>query len=108
MPEVTISGTNAVVVQRGDYKVPSYQISEIALDLRLDPENTEVSACLHFQCTATAPVTELHLDGESLKLLSLQRDGRTLAEHEYRLTDAGLVLLNPPESFVLESRVRIH
>ncbi|WP_229066126.1 aminopeptidase N [Acidithiobacillus ferriphilus] len=67
-----------------------------------------MSACLHFQCTVTAPVTELHLDGESLELLSLQRDGRTLAEHEYRLTDAGLVLLNPPESFVLESRVRIH
>ncbi|MHB8180222.1 MAG: aminopeptidase N [Acidithiobacillus ferrivorans] len=103
-----MSGTSAVVIQRSDYRVPSYQVSEVALDLRLDPENTEVSARLHFQCTAPAPVTELHLDGESLELLSLQRDGRTLAEHEYRLTDTGLVLLNPPESFVLESRVRIH
>ncbi|MHB8316943.1 MAG: M1 family aminopeptidase, partial [Acidithiobacillus ferrivorans] len=103
-----MSGTNAVVIQRGDYKIPGYQVSEIALDLRLDPENTEVSARLHFQCTAPAPVSELHLDGESLELLSLQRDGRTLAEHEYRLTEAGLVLLNPPESFVLESIVRIH
>ncbi|UEP59070.1 aminopeptidase N [Acidithiobacillus ferriphilus] len=100
------SSKRAVALKPLLFSVP--RISEIALDLRLDPENTEVSACLHFQCTVTAPVTELHLDGESLELLSLQRDGRTLAEHEYRLTDAGLVLLNPPESFVLESRVRIH
>ena len=102
------SGSKSAVIRRGDYQAPSYQISEIALDLRLDPENTEVYARLHFQRTAPAPVTELHLDGESLELLDLQRDGQVLAESEYRQTDAGLLLLNPPEAFILESRVRIH
>ncbi|MHB8368028.1 MAG: aminopeptidase N, partial [Acidithiobacillus sp.] len=103
-----MSGTNAAVIQRGDYKAPSYRISEVALNVRLDPENTEVYARLHLQRTAPAPVTELHLDGESLELLNLQRDGQVLAESEYRQTDAGLLLLNPPEAFILESRVRIH
>ncbi len=105
---MTMSGTNAAVIQRGDYKAPSYRISEVALNVRLDPENTEVYARLHLQRTAPAPVTELHLDGESLELLNLQRDGQVLAESEYRQTDAGLLLLNPPEAFILESRVRIH
>ncbi len=98
----------AMLVQRGDYRAPSYQIPEIILDLRLDPENTEVLAHLHFRRVAASPVAELPLNGEALELLSLQRDDQVLAEHEYRLTEDGLVLLNPPETFVLKTKVRLH
>ena len=105
---MNISGSKAAVIRRGDYQAPSYRVSEIALDVRLDPDNTEVHTRLQLHRIASEPVAELHLDGESLELLGLQRDGQALAESAYRLTEDGLLLLNPPEAFILESRVRIH
>ncbi|MHB1804423.1 MAG: aminopeptidase N, partial [Acidithiobacillus ferrooxidans] len=94
MPEVNISGSKAAVIRRGDYQAPSYRVSEIALDVRLDPDNTEVHTRLQLHRIASEPVAELHLDGESLELLGLQRDGQALAESAYRLTEGGLLLLN--------------
>ena len=48
---------------------------------------------------------ELFLNGEFLELLSIEING-TDANHE--LKDDGLLLIEPPDSFILETIVRIH
>ncbi len=101
------SGNNPVI-HRENYQSPSYQISEIALEVWLDPENTEVEARLHFRRVAKTPLPELHLDGESLELLHISCDGQPVPEALYHLDESGLTLVNPGEDFVLETRVRLH
>ncbi|WP_075322490.1 aminopeptidase N [Acidithiobacillus albertensis] len=103
-----IAQDNNAVIHREDYQPPLYRITEVALNVHLDPENTEVEACLHFQRLVSEPVAELHLDGESLELLSALQDGQPLAENLFRSDATGLTLLNPEPEFVLETRVRIH
>ncbi len=103
-----INSENTPLIHRGDYQPLAYRITEIALDVHLDPENTEVSARLHFLRESPEPVKEIHLDGEGLELLEIRRDGQLLSENSYVLDGAGLTLLNPEADFVLETRVRIH
>ncbi|MFA7495290.1 MAG: aminopeptidase N [Acidithiobacillus sp.] len=98
---------NDPVIHREDYRAPVYQVSEIALEVWLGPDHTEVESRLCFQRVTKSPVDALHLDGDSLELLSIRCDGLVLPEDAYQLDETGLTLLNPLECFVLETRVSV-
>ena len=48
---------------------------------------------------------ELFLNGESLELLLVEINGIKVS---YEIKDDGLLLIEPPDSFILETTVRIH
>ena len=79
-----------------DYRAPDYRISEIALDFRLEPETTRVTATSKMTRTGSGPLV---LDGEQLKLVSVKVDGKP-AEH--KADEATLTIPGLPEKFTLE------
>ena len=77
------------------------------LEFELKDDETIVSSRISFYKNPKVSKTpkELFLNGESLELLSIVING-TKANHE--LKDDGLLLIEPPDNFILETTVRIH
>jgi aminopeptidase N len=89
-----------------DYTPPAYRIDEVALDFRLDPEATRVTATMKVVRMASDPAP-LVLDGKHLTLLSLKVDGTPVdgSLHEHDATQ--LTLHAPPAAFTLEITTEI-
>jgi aminopeptidase N len=81
-----------------DYKPFNFDLTESRFDFRLDPKKTEVRSLLKMTRTAPGP---LELDGEAIKLVSVEVDGRLLKRTEYRLTQDKLIIENLPDAFTL-------
>ena len=86
-----------------DYRPSDYLIDRVALDVRLHPTKTRVSADLALrpnpEGAADAP---LRLDGDDLALVALALDGAPLPEDAYSVGPSGLVLAEAPQRpFVL-------
>jgi aminopeptidase N len=79
-----------------DYRAPDYRISEIALDFILEPEATRVTAISKVTRTGAGPLV---LNGEQLKLLSVEVDGKA---HPHEIGDETLTLSDLPETFTLK------
>mmetsp|Transcript_18797 Transcript_18797/g.48197 ORF Transcript_18797/g.48197 Transcript_18797/m.48197 type:complete len:1023 (+) Transcript_18797:79-3147(+) len=79
---------------RKDYKQPNYWIREVELDVRIFEGETKVEATLHCELnTAVAsPGAELVLDGEDLKLESVEVAGKALSEGDYVVSAEGMVI----------------
>ncbi|MBL4917258.1 aminopeptidase N [Szabonella alba] len=92
-------------VRLADYRPSPWRIDRVALQFRLAPRGTTVTARLEI---SSAPGGEdLRLDGEGLRLLSLRLDGRAL---DLRPDDRGLTIPAadlPQGAFTLESVVEI-
>jgi aminopeptidase N len=88
-------------VRLKDYRPPDYRVSEIALDFRLEPEATRVTATMKFARAAAAPAP-LVLDGEHMKLVSLALDGKPLTADAYEVDGEKLTIPSVPERFTLE------
>ena len=87
-------------IHLADYKAPDFRIETVHLDFALDPEATRVTATSQIvRNTAHAP---LALQGENLKLLSVELDGRALAASEYRVDERGLTVPQVPDHFTLK------
>ena len=85
-----------------DYKVPSFEISNIFLTFWLDDTQTKVNSKIEFLKTDLAG-TSLFLNGEELKFLSLKIDGKPVLENQYKLSDEGIEIFNlENKKFVLE------
>ena len=82
-------------------------IKTTELEFELKDDETIVSSRISFFKNPKVSKTpkELFLNGESLELLSIEINS-TKANHE--LKDDGLLLIEPPDSFILETTVRIH
>ncbi|GFO62604.1 aminopeptidase N [Geomonas paludis] len=96
-------------IHQKDYKVPDYLVDTVELTFDLSPEDTRVLSRLairsnHDRSNGASPLV---LDGEELTLVSLKLDGVEVKRDAYRVDDASLTLLAPPESFVLEVETRI-
>ena len=85
-----------------DYRPPDYKIAAAALDFRLDPDATRVTATLEIRPSGAPGAAPLVLDGEQLKLVSVALDGRTLRAADYLLDDKSLTIARPPARFTLE------
>ncbi len=94
-------------IYREDYEPSTHLIKTTELDFNLGDDETIVESKIVFYKNpiVTRPVDELFLNGESLELLSIKVDGLSA---NYELKDDGLFLLNPPDKFVLEVKVKIH
>ena len=95
-------------VHLADYAQPSWLINTVDLDVDIRSDSTVVVARLAcVRNPAVAGDQPLVLDGEELETLSVAIDGRLLATDAYTLSDEQLVIKGLPETFTLETRVRI-
>ncbi len=94
-------------IYREDYEPSTHLIKTTELDFNLGDDETIVESKIVFYKNplVTSSVDVLFLNGESLELLSIKVDGLNA---NYELKDDGLFLLNPPDKFVLEVKVKIH
>jgi len=90
-----------------DYQAPSYRIDKTELRFDIRDGSTRVSANLWLEREADA-CERLFLHGESLELLSVAINDRTLRDDQYQVDEKGLTLFNPPESFTLQTEVTIY
>ncbi|WP_456373754.1 aminopeptidase N [Thiolapillus sp.] len=92
-----------------DYQPAPWIIGTVDLDFRLHEKGTRVISRLTLErnpaCSAKA--RELRLHGEGLKSLWLRMDGSELHADAYRVDEQGLLLIDPPDHFVLESEVEL-
>eukprot|EP00931_Biecheleriopsis_adriatica_P065494 TRINITY_DN40015_c0_g1_i1.p1 TRINITY_DN40015_c0_g1~~TRINITY_DN40015_c0_g1_i1.p1 ORF type:complete len:1017 (-),score=262.98 TRINITY_DN40015_c0_g1_i1:64-3090(-) len=98
---------------RKDYKQPNYWIREVELDVKIFDGETKVEALLtcELNTAVASPGAELVLDGEDLKLESVELDGASLTEGPsgYKLTEDGMVVtgVGSSPSFKLRTVVAI-
>lgn len=92
---------------RKDYQAFPYRIIHADLKFDLNPESTTVTSKLEFQRLVhnDQPMT---LDGESLQLVSIALNGKTLSEDQYQTNDTELTIKSPGETGVLEIVVTIN
>jgi aminopeptidase N len=107
MPDTNVTQTDAPPeiheTLLRDYRPPVFAVDTVDLDIRLDEARTIVRARMSLRRQTPGA---LHLDGESLELLSLTLDGAPLAA--YRLDATGLTIEDLPDTCVLESEVAIN
>ena len=79
------------------YRPPAFAMEEVFLTFHLDETKTRV--CNKFRVKRTCQQTkDLFLNGENLKLLSVEMDGAKLESPSYELTEGGLVIKDVPDS----------
>jgi aminopeptidase N len=105
--------TQSISKKRGDYRVPPYLVSDIKLEISLDPEQTKVCSLLKCQPNPEASVKDQNifvLDGVDLEFVSLSING--IRCEKYELTDIGLSIpateLPRKEGFELTIENRIN
>ncbi|NBI43587.1 aminopeptidase N [[Haemophilus] felis] len=74
---------------RKDYKKPNFIVSDIFLDVQLDPQKTVVTATSQYE-RVNPETTELRLDGHSFQFSSLKFNNQPF--HSYQQDDSGLTL----------------
>ena len=95
-------------VQRLDYRPPDYGIESVELRFELGEDASEVEAKMAISRTATAEgAPPLVLDGTNMELLWVKVDGAQLSADAFAVDDESLTLSSVPQSFTLETRVRI-
>ena len=97
-------------VRLADYRPPAFVIDTVDLIFDLGADDTRVRSRLGIR--RNPAVTErgaaLHLDGETLELVSLALDGEPLGANRYQLPqEGGLILADVPDAFTLDVETRI-
>ncbi len=101
--------TSPETVYAKDYRNPAYQIDRVDMTFELGVERTKATAVMRVRREPdTAAGTPLFLDGDELTLQSVAIDGRILSGSEYALSDKGMTIFNPPESFTLTVKTMIN
>jgi aminopeptidase N len=96
-----------VAVQLADYAPYPFDVDQVDLSFHLEPEATRVTAVLKIRRNGVRGNGPLILDGEALKLISIELDGRSLAPSDYTLTEHALTLNDVPDAFELKTVVEI-
>lgn len=92
-----------------DYQPPLFLIPSVDLHFDLFEEETLLTTKAQFKRNpkSKSEETELFLNGEQVELIEIKRDGKILNESDYTVSDQGLTLMNCPDSFNLETKVRL-
>ncbi|MDB5889131.1 MAG: aminopeptidase, partial [Rhodocyclales bacterium] len=90
-----------------DYAPPAYLVDTVDLDISINDGFARIGARIAMRRNAAGAGGALILDGEELQLEALRIDGHTLMTSEYSHTGDKLSIASAPESFILESVVRI-
>ena len=89
-----MSDSKPKTVLRSAYRVPEYLIDSVDLAFDLAEDGTRVEGRLGIRRRADSrdESAPLVLAGESLELLEIEIDGRSLAKSEYRIEEDRLVI----------------
>ncbi|MCU7905031.1 MAG: aminopeptidase N [Candidatus Thiodiazotropha sp. (ex Epidulcina cf. delphinae)] len=100
---------SAKTIYLKDYRPPDYLIDRVELTFELGDEVTLVTARLQVRRNPACGLSDppLQLDGEQLRLLAVELDGRALQDHEYQVDDHSLTIAETPTDFSLLTRVGI-
>ncbi len=91
-----------------DYRPPDFLVDRVDLTFDLDETATNVTSRLALRRNPAAdPAAALHLDGDSLVLVSVRLNGAPLGAAQYQLDAAGLRIPGLPASCTLEIETRI-
>jgi aminopeptidase N len=94
MDALATAAAPLATIRREDYRPPDWLVPEVALDFRLDPEETLVTARLTVRRNG-AHAQPLRLNGEGLHPSSVTIDGATLQD-AWRMDGADLVVGRRP------------
>jgi aminopeptidase N len=90
--------TDYSVIRLEDYRPTPYAIPRLAMTFELHPEKTCVRNEMHIEPKeSSGKKPALILNGEGLKLLSVELNGETLASDHYQVDDKHLTIPQPPE-----------
>ncbi|MDE2030312.1 MAG: aminopeptidase N, partial [Alphaproteobacteria bacterium] len=92
------------ITRLADYEVPDFLVSEVELDIDIQPDHARVFSRLR---VARNPKSKkknaaLFLNGETLTLVGVKIDGRALSAKDYKLTPHGLTIPNMPAKATIE------
>ncbi|HKM14868.1 MAG TPA: aminopeptidase N [Marinospirillum sp.] len=92
-----------------DYLPPAFLVKQVDLCFKLDDTKTRVLSRLQITRNPDRIETNLplQLDGQALKLISIQLDEQLLTANDYQLTQDQLTLATLPDVFVLAIEVEI-
>ena len=88
-----------------DYQPPAYRVESLDLHFDLHETRTVVTAT---QTLVKERAEPLKLNGEALKLLSIEIDGQALSTDQYRLDEELLIIDEVPDTFTLEIKTEIN
>ncbi|KAI4326935.1 hypothetical protein L6164_019449 [Bauhinia variegata] len=92
-----------------DYKMPDYYFDTVDLKFSLGEESTIVHSKITVYPRAEGSSPPLVLDGQDLRLVSIQLNGKALQEKDYHLDARHLKVLSPPSGrFDLEIVTEIY
>ncbi|CAB0149971.1 Aminopeptidase N [Pseudidiomarina piscicola] len=91
--------SNKTAKYRSDYRAPAFSIERVNLTIELDDVATLVRSKMRLSRRTSGALT---LDGEQLKLVSVQLNGETLDADAYTVTDKSLTIDKVPDQFELE------
>lgn len=98
-----------VTINLSDYREPDFLLNKVNLYFQLHDEYVDVRAILQFRCSPSVKNPEsLILDGEGLELLSVSLNEVKLSPDQYLVDQQSLKVLNVPDTFALETEVRIY
>ena len=102
--------THRTKVYLKNYYPPCFVVSAVKLDIAIYDDHTIVKTGLDIRrnskvSEANAPLV---LDGDSLELVSAHLDRRLLTSDDYTLDEERLTIHDVPDSFMLETQVRIY
>ena len=105
----TMQCPTAVEIFRKDYKESNYLIPNINLHFQLGSDSTIVKSVSKITCKDQQ--SDLVLDGENLKLLSVKIDDKSLSASQYQITPTSLIISSsaiPSNTFELQIEVEIN
>ena len=96
-------------ILREDYRPPAWLVDHIDLDLRLDADETEVTASLHVRRNPQAadPRAPLTLQGSGLKTLEVRIDGEPVSRRQLSQDGETLVVGGVPDQARVTTTVRV-
>jgi aminopeptidase N len=89
-----------------NYVAPAFEIKNVNLHFNLHETATIVTSKIQFKKRAAD--SDLILNGENLKLVSIQLNEKTLTATDYKTTDEHLTIFNVPTEFQLQIQVEIN
>ena len=95
-------------IYRKDYNPPSFWVDTVEMGFDLDPEATRVATRLKMHRNPASRIKSIVLYGESLHLVQLRMNGKTLTRRAYTLNNGTLEITHAPDEVTLEIETLTH
>ncbi|MGP4815436.1 aminopeptidase N [Psychrobacter sp. 1Y7] len=102
MPDVPPHAPSKINLK--DYTKPSFDVETVHLDIKLFEDYAQVDSTLEMVRQTAGDIV---LFGESLELLTITMNGKTLSTEDYQQEEGKLTIYNAPERATLDIQVRI-